>query len=50
MPAFTADYFGARNLGTIYGLLLIGATAGAFGPLLIATFGRPPIRTRASYT
>jgi OFA family oxalate/formate antiporter-like MFS transporter len=37
MPAFTADYFGSKNVGPIYGLMLTawGAASG-FGPLLIA--------------
>jgi MFS transporter, OFA family, oxalate/formate antiporter len=37
MPAFTADYFGPRNVGPIYGLMLTAwSFASAFGPLLIA--------------
>jgi MFS transporter, OFA family, oxalate/formate antiporter len=37
MPAFAADYFGARNVGPIYGLMLTAwGSASAFGPLLIA--------------
>ena len=37
MPAFAADYFGAENVGSIYGLMLTAwGFAGAFGPLLIA--------------
>jgi OFA family oxalate/formate antiporter-like MFS transporter len=37
MPAFTADYFGSRNVGPIYGLMLTAwGFASAFGPLLIA--------------
>ena len=37
MPAFAADYFGARNVGPIYGLMLTAwGVASAFGPLLIA--------------
>jgi len=37
MPAFTADYFGAKNYGPIYGLMLTAwGFASAFGPLLIA--------------
>ncbi|MGA2834825.1 MAG: OFA family MFS transporter [Terracidiphilus sp.] len=37
MPAFAADYFGARNIGPIYGLMLTAwGCASAFGPLLIA--------------
>jgi OFA family oxalate/formate antiporter-like MFS transporter len=37
MPAFAADYFGSKNVGPIYGLMLTawGCTS-AFGPLLIA--------------
>jgi len=37
MPAFAADYFGAKNVGPIYGLMLTAwGTASAVGPLLIA--------------
>lgn len=37
IPAFTADYFGARNIGTIYGLMLTAnGLGGVLGPLLIA--------------
>jgi len=37
MPAFTADYFGSKNVGPIYGLMLTAWGFGsAFGPLLIA--------------
>lgn len=37
MPAFTADYFGQRFVGPIYGLMLTAwGFASAFGPLLIA--------------
>ena len=37
MPAFVADYFGAKNVGPIYGLMLTAwGFASAFGPLLIA--------------
>jgi OFA family oxalate/formate antiporter-like MFS transporter len=37
MPAFAADYFGAKNIGPIYGLMLTAwGFASAFGPLLIA--------------
>jgi OFA family oxalate/formate antiporter-like MFS transporter len=37
MPAFTADYFGAANVGSIYGLMLTAwGAASAFGPLLVA--------------
>jgi len=36
-PAFTADYFGARNMGPVYGLMLLPwAFPAAFGPLLFA--------------
>lgn len=36
MPAFTADYFGSKNVGPIYGLMLTAwGSASAFGPLLI---------------
>ena len=37
MPALTADYFGSKNVGPIYGLMLTAwGCASAFGPLLIA--------------
>src|SRR4051812_7705786 len=37
MPAFTADFFGSKNVGPIYGLMLTAwGAASAFGPLLIA--------------
>jgi MFS transporter, OFA family, oxalate/formate antiporter len=36
-PAFAADYFGPRNVGPIYGLMLLPwAFPAAFGPLLFA--------------
>ncbi len=38
MPAFNADYFGSKNVGTIYGLMITAWSAGGiFGPILIAT-------------
>lgn len=37
LPAFAADYFGSKNVGPIYGLMLTAwGAASAFGPLLIA--------------
>jgi OFA family oxalate/formate antiporter-like MFS transporter len=37
MPAFTSDYFGTKNVGPIYGLMLTAwGSASAFGPMLIA--------------
>ena len=37
MPAFAADYFGSKNVGPIYGLMLTAwGFASAFGPLFIA--------------
>jgi OFA family oxalate/formate antiporter-like MFS transporter len=37
MPAFAADYFGSKNVGSIYGLMLTAwGCASAAGPLLIA--------------
>jgi MFS transporter, OFA family, oxalate/formate antiporter len=34
MPAFAADYFGSKNVGSIYGLMFIPwSFASAFGPL-----------------
>lgn len=38
MPAFAADFFGPRNAGTIYGVMLTAWSAGAIvGPILIAS-------------
>ena len=38
MPAFAADYFGAKNVGKIYGLMLTAwGFGGVLGPLLIST-------------
>jgi OFA family oxalate/formate antiporter-like MFS transporter len=38
MPAFAAYYFGAKDVGSIYGLMLTAwGCAGVFGPLLIAS-------------
>ncbi|GLV56666.1 oxalate:formate antiporter [Dictyobacter sp. S3.2.2.5] len=40
MPAFTADFFGPKNAGTIYGVMLTAWSAGGiFGPMLITSFG-----------
>ena len=37
MPAFAADFFGARNVGSVYGLMLTAwGFAGVLGPTLIA--------------
>ena len=37
MPAFAADYYGSKNVGPIYGLMLTAwGTASAVGPLMIA--------------
>jgi MFS transporter, OFA family, oxalate/formate antiporter len=37
MPAFAADFFGPRNVGSIYGLMLTAwGVAGVLGPILIA--------------
>ncbi|HEU4327273.1 MAG TPA: OFA family MFS transporter [Roseiflexaceae bacterium] len=37
LPAFAADYFGTRNVGPIYGLMLTAwGLGGVLGPLLIA--------------
>jgi MFS transporter, OFA family, oxalate/formate antiporter len=37
MPAFNADYFGAKNVGTIYGLMITAwGFGGVLGPLLIS--------------
>jgi OFA family oxalate/formate antiporter-like MFS transporter len=36
MPAFAADYFGSKNVGPIYGLMLTAwGTASYFGPQLL---------------
>jgi OFA family oxalate/formate antiporter-like MFS transporter len=36
-PAFAADYFGPRDVGSIFGLMLLPwAFAASFGPLLFA--------------
>ena len=38
MPALAADYFGAENVGSIYGLMLTAwGFAGVLGPTVIAT-------------
>jgi len=37
MPAFAADYFGSRDIGSIYGLMLTAwGVAGVVGPTLVA--------------
>ena len=37
MPAFAADYFGSKNVGQVYGLMLTAwGFAGLLGPLLIS--------------
>jgi OFA family oxalate/formate antiporter-like MFS transporter len=37
MPAFAADYFGPKDVGSIYGLMLTAwGFAGVLGPTLIA--------------
>jgi OFA family oxalate/formate antiporter-like MFS transporter len=37
MPATAADYFGLRNAGSIYGLMIVGwSIGGVVGPLLVA--------------
>jgi MFS transporter, OFA family, oxalate/formate antiporter len=47
MPAFAADYYGSKNVGPIYGLMLTAwGFASAFGPLLIAYLRQ----TSGSYT
>jgi MFS transporter, OFA family, oxalate/formate antiporter len=47
MPAFTADYFGAKRVGAIYGLMLTAwGSASVLGPLLIAYIRE----TTGSYT
>jgi OFA family oxalate/formate antiporter-like MFS transporter len=52
MPAFTADYFGPKNMGPIYGLMLTAwSFASVFGPLYIArTCVRPPVTMPARCT
>jgi len=45
MPAFAADYFGPRNVGSIYGLMLTAwGCAGVAGPTVIAQ-----VRQRTGY-
>jgi MFS transporter, OFA family, oxalate/formate antiporter len=40
MPAFAADFFGPKNAGTIYGVMLTAWSAGGIvGPILITSFG-----------
>lgn len=47
MPAFAADYFGSRDVGTVYGLMLTAwGVGGVVGPLLISII----IDTTGSYT
>jgi len=47
MPAFAADFFGAKNVGSIYGLMLTAwGFASAFGPLLIANM----LQSSGNYT
>src|SRR5947208_16498704 len=42
MPAFTADYFGPKNVGAIYGLMLTAwSFASVFGPLYFARLREP---------
>jgi MFS transporter, OFA family, oxalate/formate antiporter len=37
MPAFAADYFGAKDVGSVYGMMLTAwGVAGMFGPTIIA--------------
>jgi OFA family oxalate/formate antiporter-like MFS transporter len=46
LPAFAADYFGSRNVGSIYGLMATAwGAASAFGPLLLAA----TLRTTSGY-
>jgi OFA family oxalate/formate antiporter-like MFS transporter len=47
MPAFNADYFGSRNVGKIYGLMITAwGFGGVLGPILISRI----IDTTGSYT
>jgi OFA family oxalate/formate antiporter-like MFS transporter len=47
MPSFAADYFGSRDVGTIYGLMLTAwGVGGVLGPLLISSI----IDSTQSYT
>ncbi len=42
MPAFAADYFGSKNVGPIYGLMLTAwGVASYFGPQLLVKFLGP---------
>ncbi len=47
MPSFAADYFGSRDVGTIYGLMLTAwGFGGVFGPLLTSVI----LDSTGSYT
>jgi OFA family oxalate/formate antiporter-like MFS transporter len=47
MPAFAADYFGSKNVGPIYGLMLTAwGAASYFGPMLLVN----TLKTSGSYT
>ena len=47
MPSFAADYFGSRDVGTLYGLMLTAwGVGGVLGPLLISSI----IDATQSYT
>src|SRR5438128_12192927 len=50
MPAFAADYFGPKNVGPIYGLMLTAwGFASAFGPCSSRTCAKQPDRIVARF-
>jgi OFA family oxalate/formate antiporter-like MFS transporter len=50
MPAFTADYFGPKNVGPIYGLMLTAwGFASVFGPYSSPTCAKQPDRIVAPF-
>ena len=51
MPSFTADYFGAKYMGGIYGwILLAWGVGGVVSPLMIAYLRKPPGNTGLPFT
>lgn len=51
MPAFAADYFGARDVGSIYGMMLTAwGVAGMFGPTVVAQVRQATNRYQGAMT
>ena len=51
MPATAGDFFGVKNAGGIYGLMLIGwSLGGVVGPLIAASADRADKNYTAAYT